>query len=83
MERVVSQSKTYLMADPAAIAAKVKAAGGPQLDPTQPTGEASAEGVTIGWSIANNVITITVIDKPWIVSYGTIWSHVDSLFATS
>lgn len=79
----MSQAKTYLLTDPAAVAAKIKAAGGPQLDPTQPTGQAAADGVTIGWSIANNMITITVISKPWVVPYSAIWSHIDPLFANS
>ena len=34
----MSQAKTYLLQDPVAIAAKVKAAGGPALDPTQADG---------------------------------------------
>ncbi len=47
----MSQAKTYPLSDSAAIAAKVKAAGGPALDPTQATGQASADGVTLSWSI--------------------------------
>ena len=74
------QSKTYPIPDPTAVAAKVLAAGGPKIDPTQPAGEARAEGVTIGWSIANSQITVTVLSKPWIIPWGTIWSHVDALF---
>ena len=76
----MSQSKTYPLTDPAVLAQKVKAAGGPALDPTQPTGTASKKGVIISWSIAGGSITITVESKPWIVSWGTVWEHVDSLF---
>lgn len=79
----MSQSKTYSLTDPASIAAKIKAAGGPVIDPTQPTGEASAEGVTLGWLIAgeipNQTITVTILSKPWIVPYNTVWTHIDSV----
>ena len=77
----MSQSKTYPLTDPAALAAKVEAAGGPQLDPTQPTGQASADGVTVAWSVSNGQITVTILSKPWIVPWGTIWGHVDALFS--
>lgn len=75
----MSQAKTYRMADPAAIAAKVKAAGGPALDPTQSAGQASADGVTLSWSISQGQILITIIRKPWMIAYGAIWSHVDAV----
>jgi hypothetical protein len=85
----VSQARTYTVSDPADLAAQVKAAGGPAIDATQPTGQASADGVTIGWSIKDGItpgwggcidqITITIIRKPWIVPYSAIWSHVDSV----
>lgn len=76
----MAQTRNYALVDPAALAAKVQAAGGPQLDPTQPTGNASADGVTVTWSVTPNRIAITVESKPWIVPWSTIWSHVDSLF---
>ncbi len=79
----MSQAKTYAITDAAVVAAKIRAAGGPQLDPTVPTGRAAADGVTIGWSIAHDRITVTVISKPWVVPYGAIWSHIDPLFATN
>lgn len=75
------QSKSYPMPDPAAVAAKVAAAGGPQICPTECTGSAHADGVTLTWVIANGQITITVKSKPFFVSYDTIWEHADSLFA--
>ena len=73
-------SKVYPLPDPAALADKVAAAGGPQVDVTKPTGEASADGVTIGWNIAGAEITVAIISKPFYISLGTIWSHVDTLF---
>ena len=79
----MSQAKTYRIGDVAALAGRIKAAGGPQLDPTSPAGRAAADGVTIGWSIADHVITVTVISKPWVVPYGAIWSHIDPLFANN
>ena len=75
----MSQAKTYPLLDPAAIAAKVKAAGGPALDPTQATGQASADGVTLSWSISQGQILITIIRKPWMITYSAIWSHVDAV----
>jgi hypothetical protein len=77
--REMSQAKTYALPDPAATAAKVKAAGGPAVDPTQATGQASADGVTLGWSIRQGQILVTILSKPWMVPYGAIWSHVDAV----
>jgi hypothetical protein len=75
----MSQAKTYRLPDPAAVAAKVKAAGGPALDPTQAVGQASAEGVTLSWSISQGQILITIIRKPWMIAYSAIWNHVDAV----
>jgi hypothetical protein len=75
----MSQARTYALSDPAAIASKVKAVGGPAIDPTQSKGEASADGVTIGWNLSNGQILITIISKPWIVPYSTIWSHIETV----
>ncbi|MGA8938061.1 MAG: hypothetical protein WB439_02745 [Acidobacteriaceae bacterium] len=77
----MSQAKTYSISDPAALATKVKAAGGPAVDPTQANGKASADGVTIGWSLHGSQIMITILQKPWMVPYSAIWSHVDAVFA--
>lgn len=75
----MSQAKTYRLSDPAAIAAKVRAAGGPALDPTQASGQATADGVTLSWSIGKGQILVTIIRKPWMIAYGAIWSHVDAV----
>lgn len=77
----MSQARSYPIPDPAAIAAKVKAAGGPAIDPTQATGQASADDVTIGWNIVAGQITITIVSKPWVVPYSAVWSHIDAVFA--
>lgn len=76
-------TKSYALPDPAAVAAKVAAAGGPKIDPTQPTGSAHADGVTMTWVIDGTPtrITLTVKSKPFFVSYDEIWSHADPLFA--
>lgn len=74
-------SRTYPLPDPAAVAAKIAAAGGPRIDPHQPTGTATADGVTLSWSIADGQITISIVHKPWIISEGTVWSHVDAVLA--
>lgn len=69
MGQVMGQSRTYHLTDPAALAAKIQSAGGPKLDPTQPTGEASDCGVKLG--------------KPFLIPASTVWEHVDALFAVS
>jgi hypothetical protein len=83
-----TQSKSYQVTDLTSLAAKVKSLGGPAIDPTQPTGEATADGVHLSWAISpalspvvGDVITVTIISKPWVVPYSTIWSHLDSFFA--
>lgn len=76
----MSQARTYPLSDPAAIAARVKAAGGPAIDPSQTSGEASADGVTLSWSIHQDNILVTIIRKPWMIAYSAIWSHVDAVF---
>jgi hypothetical protein len=75
----MSQARVYALADPAAVAAKIKAEGGPAIDPTQAEGQASADGVTLGWKMSSGAIEVTVISKPWVVPYGTIWSHVEAV----
>ena len=79
----MSQARTYPLLYPAALAAKVKAAGGPAIDPTQSFGKAAADGVTVGWLIANGQIVITILNKPWIVSYEAIWSHIDAVLGSA
>lgn len=74
-------SKTYPLPDPTAIAAKVAALGGPVIDPTQTTGTATAEGVTLLWSVTDGEIAITIEKKPFWMQEGWIWNHVDQVFA--
>lgn len=75
----MSQAKTYPLVDPAAIVARVKAAGGPAIDPTQIAGQASADGVTLSWSVSQGQVLITILRKPWMIAYSAIWSHVDAV----
>jgi hypothetical protein len=81
---MANQSKTYPLADPAALAANIAALGGLKIDPTQPTGSASESTalgtVTLSWAIAESVITVTIAKKPWDLPAGTVWEHVDALF---
>lgn len=76
----MSQARIYALINPVAIAAKIKAAGGPAVDPTQASGEASADGVTLSWSVVRDQVLITIVQKPWMIAYGVIWSHVDAIF---
>lgn len=73
----MGQSRSYRISDPAAIAAKVKAAGGPAIDLTQASGRATADGVTLGWTVGMGQIVITILSKPWIVQNGMIWSRIE------
>ena len=73
----MGESRSYRISDPAVIAAKVKAAGGPPIDLTQSSGRATANGVTLGWTMGPERIQITILSKPWIVQNGVIWSHIE------
>jgi hypothetical protein len=78
-------SRVYPTPDPAELAAKIKAAGGPPMDFTQPTGQASDSTplgeVTLGWIINGPSVTVTILKKPWTVPAGTVWEPLDSLFS--
>jgi len=84
----VPNFKIYPLTDPAALTAKIEAAGGPKIDPTQTVGKATDCGVTLGWSVEALVggdagqITITILSKPWLIPASTIWSHVDAVFSS-
>lgn len=74
-------SYTYPVTDKAALAAKLKADGGPAIDLTQTSGELPPEhGVHLKWSFANDVITIDMVSKPFFVSQGQIKSALDEFF---
>jgi hypothetical protein len=74
---------TYPCPDPAALAAKILAAGGPKIDPTQLTGTLPVEhGVHMNYDDENGKITITVLSKPFYVSDGEIKSSLDKFFGT-
>jgi hypothetical protein len=71
--------------NPAAIALKVKSLGGPAIDPAASTGQASADGVSIAWRVAPSAngsgqITVTIMKKPWMIPYSTVWGHIDAVF---
>lgn len=71
---------SYPMPDPAAAAAKIKAAGGPYIDPAQATGTATTHGVTLTWVIDGGQIEITPEHKPWYVSDAEVKSGLDKFF---
>ena len=74
-------SKTYSLVNPAEVAARVAAAGGPRIDPTQTTGSAEAHGVALAWTIADGTIAVHTTAKPFYVSCAEIEEHLDALFA--
>ena len=76
----MSQSKTFaLTVDPAVIAAKVAAMGGPKIDPTQATGTASADGITMAWDVTGGQIVVTIDKEPWYMPASAIWTHVEAV----
>lgn len=81
-------SKTYTNVSAANVAAKIQAAGGPAMDLTQATGEASSHGVKLSWTVSKQLITngpvdatVSIVSKPFFVPASTVWEHVDALFA--
>lgn len=75
---------SYPCPDPEALAAKVKAAGGPEIDPSQTTGELPPhDGVTLNYDIDTNAKTITfgVVKKPFLVPLSSIKHALDEFFA--
>jgi hypothetical protein len=77
----MAQSRVYTLTDPAAIAAKVLAAGGPVLDVSQSSGEATGKGIRLGWEVVGSQITVTLLDKPWAIPASLVWNKVDALFS--
>jgi hypothetical protein len=65
------------------IAKKVHDETGMDIDLTQPSGRASSHGITLSWKVSENMVAVTVEDKPWIVSCGTIFGRLDELFTVS
>jgi hypothetical protein len=72
-------SHTYALTDPVALVAKLRSLGGPAVDPTQPTGTATADGVTLAWSVTAKQVTIIIIKLPFFVSNDEVWSHVEKV----
>lgn len=73
-------TKTYPISDPVALAAKIKAEGGPSIDPTQTSGTAETHGVHLTYVVTAGIITIAVASKPWYVSDAQISSALDGFF---
>lgn len=72
---------TYPVSDKVALAAKLKAEGGPAIDLSQTSGELPPQhGVHLKWVLANDAITIDVVSKPFFVSEGQIKSALDGFF---
>lgn len=73
-------SKTYPLPNPAAICAQIHAAGGPVIDPSQPTGSVVTHGCKLLWTIGQGNIVITLASKPWIISDAQVFAELDKLF---
>lgn len=77
----MGQSKTYALVDPEKLTAKIQQLGGPAIDATKPIGTALAHGCQLQWLITGSNITITVLSKPFYVSYGQVWNALGELFS--
>lgn len=72
---------TYPVSDPVALAAKLKAEGGPAIDPTQTSGSLPPEhGVKLTWLLQSGNIQIIVASKPFFISYDQIKNGLDHFF---
>jgi hypothetical protein len=74
-------TKTYPVPNITKVTAKIKAMNGPAIDLTKPSGEVVTQGCDCKWSMANNLLTVTVVKKPLYISYGEVFNHLTSFFA--
>lgn len=75
------QTKTYYVTNVANLTAKFEQMDGPAVDFSKPTGTVETHNCNLSWSIAGAAVTITVLSKPFYVSYGQIWNSLTELFA--
>lgn len=73
--------KTYTVTDPVKLSERFAQFHIPGVDFTKPTGDVEVHGCKLGWQTAVNAVTITVLSKPFYVSYGQIWNALSELFA--
>jgi hypothetical protein len=62
------------------VAAELKAQGF-EVDPSEPTGTASAKGFNISWEITPTDITVNVLNHPW-GEENIFWSRLTKLLQT-
>lgn len=74
---------TYPCPDPAALASKISALGGPALDPTKLTGEIVEHGVHLDYDDEAGEVTVTVKSKPFYISEDQIKSGLDKIFGVA
>jgi hypothetical protein len=72
----------FSSAEGLALAAKIKEAGGPVIDPTATSGNAEHEGVSLRYVILADTISVTVTDKPFVYPCSSIFDKLDSYFGT-
>jgi hypothetical protein len=75
-------TKTYPMSDPAAACAKILAAGGPKIDPTQAKGTISSNGCVFNYVLNNGTIAITLAHKPMVIPQSMIADKLDEFFGS-
>jgi hypothetical protein len=73
------QTNAYTVNDVAAVEAKIEKLGGPVINLGQTSGTATADGVTIGWTLSGTTVRITIVSKPWYMPYGAIWDHINTV----
>lgn len=73
-------TRTYKLTNPQDDAAKIKAAGGPDIDLTQPGGTITAHGCTFSYTIAGDRLAITLQHHPFFAPESMIASKLDAFF---
>lgn len=76
-------TRTYAMPDMAATAARIKALGGPVIDPTKATGEIKYSGCTFDYAYADGKVAITLTHKPFYAPESTVAGKLDGFFGVA
>lgn len=71
----------YPVLDKVALATKLKAEGGPDIDLNKTSGTLPPEhGVHLAYAVADSKITITVLNKPFFITNNQIKTALDEFF---
>lgn len=73
-------TRVYTVTDPQADAAKIKEAGGPDIDLTQPTGTISSHGCTFTYVLVGDKLSITLTHHPFFAPESVVAEKLDAFF---